>query len=195
MRDTALVAGVLVASLGYAVVRYNVFGGVSYEHVPVFVANKAISVAALVLVGVSRLVAEPLRRKRLGLVGLVSTAIHVVLSLLVLDRAYLPAQFLPDGTLRGVAEGSMLAGAIATALLLWLGWASGSRTAAPDARRRSLLPGIGRTALALVAVHTLALGARGWLEPGAWPGRMPPITLLTFAMALVFCVARRRSAA
>ncbi len=191
VRDTALVAGVLLASLGYAVVRYNVFAGVSHEHVSVFVANKAISVGALVLIGISGLVAGPARRKALGLVGLVLAVTHVLLSLLVLDRAYLPAQYLPDGTLRALAEGSMLAGAIATALLLWRGGASGMRVQAPR-HGRSLLPGVGRTALALVALHTLALGGRGWLEPGAWPGGMPPITLLTFGMALLFCVAPRR---
>ena len=68
--DGKLIAGVLAASLGYAVVRYNVFGGVSADQLPVFVTNKAISVGSLVLLGVSRVVIDKPRRKHLGLIGL-----------------------------------------------------------------------------------------------------------------------------
>lgn len=124
MRDARLAAGVLAASLAYAIVRYNAFGSVSWQQLPLFVGNEPIAVTSLVQHGMSRVVADHQRCKHLGLAGLALALIHVLLSFVVLDRAYLPAQFTDAGRLRWGAEVSMLVGAIATALLLWLAYAT-----------------------------------------------------------------------
>lgn len=194
MRDARLAAGVLAASLAYAILRYNVFGSVSWEQLPLFVGNKAISVTSLVLLGMSRVVADRERRKDLGLAGLALALVHVLLSFVVLDRAYLPAQFTDAGKLRWGAEVSMLVGAIATALLLWLAYATLVRAIHEQPHATSLLPGIARWMLVLVALHNLALGYAGWIDTGRWPGTMPPITLLSFLLAAAFCVMPRRAA-
>lgn len=191
VRDARLVAGVLAASLAYAIVRYNVFGAVSYEHIPVYVANKALSFSSLVLLGLSRLTPDKPRRKHLGLVGLGLALLHVLLSLLVLDPAYLPKHYVAGGRMQWNAELSMLAGSLSTIALLWLAYETATRPLQQQPVGSSLLPGLGRAALALVGVHTLLLGYGVWLDVGGWPAGMPPITMASFALATVFCLKRR----
>jgi len=192
VRDVSVVAGVLAASLAYAVLRYNVFGDVSVEQIPVFVANKAISVASLAMLGISGVVADKARRKHAGLLGLALALAHLMLSLLVLDPAYLPKHYLETGRMRWNGEASMLAGIVATVLVLWLGHVTTTRPATAQVPGTSLVPGVGRIVLLLVAVHTLLLGYGAWLDVGGWPGAMPPITLLSFAGAIGFVLLRRR---
>ncbi len=194
MRDAKLVVGVLAVSLAYAVVRYNVFKGVSWEQLPIYVTNKAIAVAGLVLLGMSRLVVEIRRRKQLGLAGALLTGLHVILSFMLLEPAYFAQHYLPSGMMRWTGEASMLAGAIATALVGSLVYATTNRPVDTQVRGVSLLPGVARVVLALVAAHVALLGVSVWLDVGSWPGRLPPITLLSFLLALGFCVLPRTSA-
>ena len=194
VKDARLAAGVLAASLAYAILRYNVFGTVAWEQLPLFVGNKAIAVTSLVLLGLSRLVADPERRKDLGLAGLAFALVHVLLSFVVIDPAYLPKLFGRAGTLTWGAETSMLAGGVATVLLLWLAYATLKNPIERQPHATSLLPGIARVMLLLVAVHAATLGYGVWLAPSTWPGSMPPITLWSFLLAAAFCVLPRRSA-
>jgi voltage-gated potassium channel Kch len=196
MRDVRLAAWVFAASLAYAIARYNVFGTVSVDQIPLYIVNKALSVASLVLLGLSRVVDDKARRKWLGFVGLGGALVHCFMSLLVLQPAYLPKHFKPDHAMQWNAETSMLAGLVSTVVLVWLAWVSNQRPVETQ-RTTSLVPGLGRIALALVAVHTLLLGYTTWPELQKWPGGMPPITLLSFGVAVVTCLLppRRRRAA
>jgi hypothetical protein len=192
VRDARLAAGVLAASLAYAILRYNVFGTVSWEQLPLFVGNKAIAVTSLVLLGMSRLVVDRPRRKALGLTGLSLAIVHVLLSFVVLDPAYLGSHYLDTGRLRWGAEVSILTGALATALLLWLGYTTAIKPVERQSGALGLLPGIARMMLVLVAVHTAALGYVVWFDTSTWPGTMPPITMLSSLLAIAFCVLPRR---
>lgn len=191
MRDLRLAAWILAASVTYAIVRYNVFGTVSPEQIPIYVANKAISVASLVLLGLSRVVDEKPRRKWLGFVGLAGALIHLMMSLLVLQPAYLPRHFQPDGAMRWNAEASILAGILSLVGLLWLAYAAATHPLERQSPASSLVMGLGRIALALVAMHTLLLGYPTWPEVAKWPGGMPPITLLSFVLATAVCLLPR----
>lgn len=193
MRDLRLAAWVLAASVAYAVLRYNVFGTVSAEQIPIYIANKAISVASLVLLGLSRVVEEKPRRKWLGFVGLGGALVHLMMSLLVLQPAYLPRHFKPDATMKWNVELSVLAGVVSLVLLLWLAYSAGTQPVERQAPKSSLVRGFGRIALALVALHTLTLGYFTWAELGKWPGAMPPITMLSFGIAMVACLLPRSS--
>jgi hypothetical protein len=193
MRDATLVAVIFGVSVAYAVVRYNVFKGVSYEQMPLYVTNKAVAVTSLVLLGVARLVADKRRRKGLGIAAAVLAGVHVLISYVVMQPAYLDQLYLPSGTLRWNGEVSMLAGALAAVPIAWLVHATAARPLEVQVDR-SLLPGLGRAALALVALHALFMGYAGWLDVASWPGMMPPLTLLSFLVALA-CLSwpRRRS--
>jgi hypothetical protein len=188
MQDARLVVGVLAVSLAYAVVRYNVFAGIDWSQVPVFITNKAISVAALVMLGISRVVADKARRKHLGLLGVAFAALHVVLSLMLFEPAYLAKLYRPNGTMTAAAEMSMLAGAIATVLLGWMLYATVMRPLDRQVVGTSLVRGLGRFTLVLVAVHVACIGWTVWLDLAKWPGGLPPITLLSFAIAVGFCL-------
>lgn len=189
-----MAAGVLLASLAYAILRYNVFGTVAWEQLPLFVGNKAIAVTSLVLLGLSRLVTDRERRRDLGLLGLALAFVHVLLSFIVIDPAYLPKMFGATGTLRWNAETSMLAGTIATALLLRLAYASLQKPIERQQHATSLVPGIARVMLFFVAVHAATVGYGVWIAPSTWPGSMPPLTAWSFLLAAAFCVLPRRSA-
>ncbi|HWB75780.1 MAG TPA: hypothetical protein VG755_12520 [Nannocystaceae bacterium] len=191
MPDGRLVAGVFLASLAYAIVRYNVFGTVDWQQVPVFVTNKAISVASLVMLGVSRVVVDKARRKRLGLVGAALAGLHVLLSFMVLDRSYIAKLYQPSGAMTGATEWSMLAAAIATTLLGWLLYATALRPLDTQSQGTSLVRGLARIVLVLTALHVAFIGWPVWITPATWPGKLPPITLLSCALALVFCLMPR----
>jgi peptidoglycan biosynthesis protein MviN/MurJ (putative lipid II flippase) len=96
--------------------------------------------------------------------------------------------------MRWTGEASMLAGAIAATLVGWLVYTTTNRPVDTQVRGVSLLPGVARVVLALVAAHVALLGVSVWLDVGAWPGRLPPITLLSFLLALGFCVLPRATA-
>ncbi len=191
MRDRKLVAGLTAAGLAYAVVRYNVFKGVPWDQLPVYVTNKAIALVGLVLLGLSRVVVDRQRRKSLGLTGAAFVAVHVILSLAPSwPTAY--AGFYDGGTLTSYATLSVGAGALGSAGLLWLFYATVFRPRRDEPHRTSLVPGLGRAVLVLTALHVGLIGIRGWFDLSTWPGSLPPITLLSFAAAGVLLAARRR---
>lgn len=188
MRDGKLIIGLFVAGMAYAVVRYIVFKGVAWEQLPIFVTNKAVGVTSVALFGVSRLVTENRRRKHLGLVSAMFAALHIMLSMVVLRPSYLDSAFLATGLMHWRAEVSMLTGSCAATLLLWLAYATLMRPIETQTPRASLVPGLGRFVLGLVALHVLFLGYGGWFDLASWPGGLPPITLISFAIALGLCV-------
>jgi hypothetical protein len=114
-----------------------------------------------------------------------------MLSLMVLDPAYLPKLYLPDGKMTGTAEAAMLVGAVAAMLLGWLLYRTAERPVDTQLRGASLVRGLGRVALLLVAVHVACIGWAGWFDIASWPGGLPPITLISFAAAVLLCALRR----
>lgn len=188
MSDRKLLAGLTGAGLAYAIVRYNVFKGVPWDQLPVYVANKAIALVGLMLLGLSRIVVEKQRRKNLGLSGALLVVVHVLMSLILLGPDYYASFYSELGQMTLAAELSMLAGALGTAGLLWLFYVTTIRPIAGQPNRTSLVPGLGRLVLAFTAVHVILIGVRGWFDVSSWPGSLPPITLLSFAIAAVLCV-------
>lgn len=171
----------------------NVFGDVSVEQIPMYVLNKSVSFAGLILLGWSRCEGDPARRRELGTLALALVVVHVVLSLTLLNPAYFAKFFHTSGLMTWQAEASMLAGALAFLAICWLFLASqGRRERSATSRRASLVPGLGRVMLALTAGHVALMGYAGWLTPSRWHGYLPPITLLSFAAALILFFCRRR---
>ena len=184
-RSWTVAAQVMVIAMGYAVVRYVLLGGVSADRLPVFITNKAVAVVGLVLVGAAALQSGA-QRAAFGAVGFGCVLLHLLLSLTVLSPAYLAKLYAADGRFTAAAEWSMLTGAVAALVLYLLSTASAKPSGA-----RSLRPGAGQLVLALTAVHVLAIGYPSWRQPDSWPGHLPPITLLSFLIAIGLLVARR----
>jgi hypothetical protein len=179
---------VLLVGLAYAVVRYIVFGGVGVGQLPLYVANKAVAFAGLALI-VTAVGARPLsawlpgcgwllnERRSVGMLGFGLSAVHTVMSLMLLNPGYF-GKFYDAGTgqMHPAAEVSMLAGVVALALLV-------VQSRAGEGSRRSSLRWLGVGVLAMSLVHLGFMGWPGWWTSGKWPGGLPPITLLSAVVA------------
>lgn len=182
--------------LGYAILRYNVFQGVAWAHLPLFIVNKSVAFAGVILIALAYLVgklfggapgseAVRARAKFLGLSGFAMVTIHVLMSFVLLSPANYGKFFEPSGALSLTGELTFLFGVLAYACLLFpaiatLPYMYDSLGVARWLRAQHM----GYATLALACGHTFVMGSKGWTDPSSWPGSMPPITLLAFLTAL-----------
>lgn len=185
-------------SLSYAILRYNVFAGVTWSHLPLFINNKAISLAAVIFIGASYLIGKfgtclpfhPGNLKILiefsGLAGFSLAALHSLISLLLFTPAYYPKFFFEDESMNLTGELSMLFGVLS----LWCLTVTAIHSMpymskALGAKRWKQGQQMGYACLALAGGHVLVMGLAGWLKPGEWHGFLPPISLLAFIAAVI----------
>ncbi|MHB8877351.1 MAG: hypothetical protein ACYC8T_26940 [Myxococcaceae bacterium] len=188
-RSFLFVIAVLLLAFGYAVVRYVVLGQTPPAHIPMYVTNKALAVTALALIGMAFASKTPEGRRQAGLAALLVGALHSVLTLALLGPGYFAKLYQSadgSGGFTVLGEAGLLAGAVALVLAVTL--ALPADMGPQPSWRRPVAFGIA----ALVGVHCLALGWAGWWSPAAWPGGMPPITLLSFLAALAVPLRGRR---
>jgi DMSO/TMAO reductase YedYZ heme-binding membrane subunit len=193
------------ASLAYAVVRYHLAGDVEWSHLPLFILNKATSLAAVFFIASSYLIGKIIRWhdhdpalrlvviKFCGLMGFFLAAVHAFFSLALLSPAYYGKYFDDVGRLNLQGEIAMSVGVIA--LLFLLAPAITTMPGMPKAiggGRWKRNQRAGYIALAFVVVHLVALGFKGWLAPQGWNGGMPPISLVAVIAALVPLFVRRK---
>jgi DMSO/TMAO reductase YedYZ heme-binding membrane subunit len=178
------------AALLYAIVRYHVFGSVAWTHLPLFTMNKAVSFASAGVLAAAYLARRPALRLRYGLTGFALAVLHVLMSFCLLTPADYPKLF-AGSRLSFAGEAAMLAGCAGMLALCLpaVGSFPGTKEALGPVRWLQWQR-LGYAALALTALHVLAIGGKGWFDPGSWPGGMPPITLWSFVVALVPLVRR-----
>ncbi len=192
-------------SLAYAVIRYHLAGDVPWRHFPLFILNKATSLAAVILVASSYLIGKVIRWhdhdkalrlvviKFCGLMGFFLAAVHAFFSLALLSPANYGKYFDEVGRLNLQGEIAMSVGVLA--LFCLLGPAVTTLPMMPKAiggvrwKRNQRL---GYLALALVVVHLVFLGVKGWLAPGDWQRGIPPISLVAVVAALVPLLVKRK---
>lgn len=192
----AWVLGIWAPCLLYAIVRYNVFSGVAWTHLPLYIVNKSAALAGVILIGLAYAVgklfggpagSEPVRAKAkfLGLAGFSMITVHVLMSMVLLSQANYAKFYEAAGKFNLTGELTFLCGVLAYGCLLFP-----AITTLPymyDALgmdRWLQAQHMGYVTLALACGHTLAMGSKGWIDQSAWPGSMPPITLLGFLFAL-----------
>ena len=191
-------AAVFGGALVYAIVRYHLAGDVAWSHFPLFILNKATSLAAVVFVACSYLIGKIIRWhdhdkalrlvviKFCGLMGFFLAGIHALFSVSLLTPAYYAKYFDPDGRLNLQGELALSVGVVALFLLM-----SPAITTLPmmpkalGGKRWKRSQRLGYLALILVVVHLVALGLEGWLAPSGWNGGLPPISLVAVLAALV----------
>ena len=117
-------------SLGYAVLRYHLAGDVAWEHFPLFILNKATSLAAVIFVACSYLIGrvikwhnhDPVMRlvviKFCGLMGFFLAGMHAFFSFCLLRPAYFGKYFAADGRLNAIGEIGPLAAELGVAIAL-----------------------------------------------------------------------------
>jgi DMSO/TMAO reductase YedYZ heme-binding membrane subunit len=193
---TLWVAAIIGAALAYAAVRYHVLKGVSWSHFPLYTGNKALALSSVVCIALSYLIGKtpglpPPGRVRqlevvkfLGLAGFSMAAIHGAVSTVLLSPAYYEKFFMPDGRMNLTGELSMLFGVLSLWCLTIPAITSlpfMNEHLGPEKWRR--MQRMGYAALALNCVHVFVMGFGGWLDFAAWPGGLPPITMLGFAVS------------
>jgi DMSO/TMAO reductase YedYZ heme-binding membrane subunit len=192
-------------SLAYAVIRYHLAGDVAWRHLPLFILNKATSLAAVIFVASSYLIGKIIRWhdhdhalrlvviKFCGLLGFFLAAVHAFFSLSLLSPAYYGQYFDDVGRLNLQGEIAMSVGVLALFFLL-----SPAVTTLPmmpkaiGGWRWKRSQRAGYVALALVAVHVVALGIKGWLAPQGWHGGIPPVSLVAVVVALAPLLVKRK---
>jgi DMSO/TMAO reductase YedYZ heme-binding membrane subunit len=199
-------AAIFGAALLYAVVRYHLAGDVAWRHFPLFILNKATSLAAVGFVAASYLVGKVIRWygddrplqlvviKFCGLMGFFLAVVHAFMAVCLLRPGYFAKFFDDAGRLNLPGELGMATGIVALLCL-----SSPAITTLPSMPRElggwrwKRTQRLGYVALVFVAVHIVALGLQGWLAPRGWHGGLPPISLLAFVGALVPLLVKRRS--
>ena len=200
-------AVVFGASLAYAIVRYHFAGDVEWRHFPLFILNKATSLAAVMFVASSYLVGKIIHWhdhdkalrlvviKFCGLTGFFLAAIHAFFSLSLLTPAYYAKYFDASGRLNLQGELALAVGVIALFFLM-----SPAITTLPmmpkalGGQRWKCAQRAGYIALSLVVVHLVVLGWKGWLAPKGWQGGLPPISLIAVVAALIPLLVKRKLA-
>ncbi len=176
----------LALALGYAVARYVVFKGVDTAHLPLYVTNKALSLAAISLLAAATFLPQQSEMKRrLFGYGFMLVFLHLFLSLLITSPAYYAKFFTDEGKMTFSAEMAMLCGALGAGIMVLLFLrqyaplrdAAGNLTTLHAAAAAPLV-------FALTAGHLAFMGAAGWFAVDDWPGGLPPITMLGFIAAV-----------
>lgn len=186
------------ASLGYAVVRYHLASQVPWEHFPLFILNKATSLAAIMFIASSYLVGRVFQWhnhnpsvklvviKFCGLMGLSLAAIHAFFSVCLLTPAYFAKFFDNDGRLNLIGELGLAVGVVGI-------WALTLPAIATLPMMPKSIGGVrwkrtqrmGYLCLAMVVAHMVVFGLLGWMTPHEWPWGLPPISLWAAIAAAV----------
>lgn len=193
-KSASLALWTFAAALAYAVARYHAVGAVPWREFPVYVMNKAVSLSALAFFAFSYRAGKsswipPDSGRFFGIWGFVLLNLHIVLTALVWDADHYGKLF-PAGVPGPMSNLSMSLGVVAILLFCAPMWATARE---PDWRWWKPMQRAGYWGLALTAIHVGAIGFEGWLSPWAWPGYLPPITLLSVALAAWPVLARRLS--
>lgn len=197
------ILGVWGFCLAYAIVRYNVFGGVEWIHLPLYVVNKSFAWGGLTFISCSYLTGkwinaypDDVHRRRslakfLGLSGLYFIGMHVIGSLAMLSPEYYAKFFNESGKMNVTGEATFLFGVLGVGFLMFP-----AITTLPlmfealGGERWQRAQRMGYWTLAMAALHTGTMGFKGWIDVGGWHGGMPPITLLGFLVAMAGLIAK-----
>ena len=184
-----------ILSIGYAVLRYNIFGEVPWKDLPLYVLNKGISLSSLILLTLNFSLG-PLKniglkipekwlsaRKSMGISGFLLAFIHIFMSISILNPKYYSVYFMADGTLT-IEGGLSLLGGILSFVLLWVYNTSFSSRLREDKKIIAIITSrkFLMYAFFFTGVHLFFLGYKGWGNISAWQGGLPPVSLISFAI-------------
>ena len=180
----AFVLSVFLFTLIYSIVRYNIFSDVPWSDLPLFVMNKAISFSAIIFISIYIILEKKdhhelsikIRKYATNLVF-----IHLTISLVIFTQIYYPKYF--DGLkLSFLGQLSLLAGIISLGLINSIRHVKKVKPEYSTSLFSKYGTGI---LLILISLHLLLIGFPGWITPEKWQGCMPPITLLSFIVAVI----------
>lgn len=157
----------------YAILRYNLFGPVELGHIPVYILNKSISLSAVIAMFIAAWLSYRQQAQRIrwwGTAAFHLTALHIILSVTILTEDYF-GKFFGESGMNLTGELTVLTGVLA---------AYGFIVPRSLFRSQASFRAIKGLAYLLVIAHLIVMGVIGWLKPGDWHGRLPPISLIGF---------------
>lgn len=161
---------ILTSTLIYAIIRYNVFGTVSYSDIPTLIVNKSISFSTIIFLAfASYYKLKHNTYKYDSYVQLFRTFVfmHVLLSMLLFSNQYYPKLY--DGErLTFFANLAILTGLLGFSYLY-----------------NKIVDVIKLVLYFLIAMHLYFIASSSWFTPQSWNGGMPPISLLCFLLLLL----------
>lgn len=187
-----------LVSILYAIVRYNIYGGVPWKDLPLFILNKGISLASLILLTINFSLG-PLKnlgikvsdkwldaRKPLGITGFLFAFIHVFMSFSILNPDYYAVYFISDGTL-SLRGGLSLLGGIVSFIFLWVYNISFKPTIKKDKKIIAIITSRNFLIYAMLftGMHLFFMGYSGWLTPSKWQMSLAPISLISFVIFFI----------
>lgn len=183
------------ASLAYAVLRYHIAGDVAWDHFPLFILNKATSLAAVAFIASSYLIGRVFTwhnkspRKLVvikfcGLMGFSLAFMHAFFAFCLLRPAYFAKYFGSDGQLNWMGELGLALGVVALWALCMPAIATLPMMAKEiGGQRWKRGQRMGYLCLLLTVGHLVVFGYKGWLAPGKWPWGLPAISLIAVLFA------------
>ena len=202
-RAVCVSVAAFIVIFAYGFVRYNVYHGVPYERIPLFINNKVLAVTSTALIALAYSLGPLARflprmfgahvglRKYLGLIGFGMASLHALISLLLLTPASYPKLFAGDGTMNFIGELSMLFGVLTFFLFALI--AISSIPAVVDQMEHAAWLAVQRSGyfgILLIIGHVVVMGYGGWLAPEKWPGGLLPMSLIAFIIAATAIVLR-----
>lgn len=188
---------IFAVTMIYAVLRYNVFKGVPWSELPLYVSNKAIAWTSLVSICLSYLSGLMQKagkrlftgfvhlRKYLGMYGFFLAIVHIMITLSILTVENYPSLY--DGiAINSKGELVIMFGMLCLCCIIMPAVTSVKAVREGIATEKwKLIQQLGYGALLANIFHVFSMGSNNWIEPGNWYGYMPPITMIAASIALV----------
>lgn len=187
---------IFAISLSYAILRYNVFGTVPWSMLPLYIVNKSFAVTGLIMLLIIYLL--PLinregskwkiiweERSLFGRLTFVFILLHTVASLLLFKPSVYPKFFNGIDQLNLEGSFSMLAGLLSLVIVWFI-----NKLYQADREHPGEIRQFSRMMLILVIIfigfHLIFMGYTGWWDYHEWPGSMPPISMVSLLIMIVF---------
>ena len=173
------IAAIFFVSFSYAFVRYHIAGPVPAKEI-LFILNKALSLSIMFsMLMMLRAKEKPEKKLIFNWITVLISA-HIILSLILLRPHYFPAFFDKDEAFTLIGN-LALAGGIISAVLMLMG------SKIPFSYSFKYVFGI------FISLHLIAMGWESWFKPSSWYGYLPPITLLSFLLFLIWFFRKKES--
>ncbi len=158
----------------YAIFRYHVFGPVLFKDLFLYTFNKIIIFSAVIMMVRSVFIADNKEKKVLQKWIFILVSLHVLFSIQLIRPYYFQSFFTPENDFSLKGNLVLMGGGLAAILMFF------KEKINAGVRLFSLL------LLLTLSFHLIVMGWEGWLKPGEWHGMMPPITLVSYLLLLIW---------